>query len=114
MVTIIVPEPLEHYGSFEALQEAFVSFANRVPFWGLTVLCLDHPGVQAVLPRMTRRITTYGFASQADLVASNVEVDGLGMRFDVRERGEHLGRVSVGLPGRHNVQNSLATLDIAL
>jgi UDP-N-acetylmuramate--alanine ligase len=114
VVTNIDPEHLEHYGSFEALQEAFVSFANRVPFWGLAVLCLDHPGVQALLPRMTRRISTYGFASQADLVASDVEVDGLGMRFDVRQRSEHLGRVSLRLPGRHNVQNALATLAVAL
>jgi UDP-N-acetylmuramate--alanine ligase len=114
VVTNIDPEHLEHYGSYAALEEAFVTFANRVPFWGLAVLCLDHPGVQAVLPRMTRRIATYGFASQADLVASHVEVDGLGMRFDVRRRGERLGRVSVRLPGRHNVQNALATLAVAL
>jgi UDP-N-acetylmuramate--alanine ligase len=114
VVTNIDPEHLEHYGSFDALQEAFVSFANRVPFWGLAVLCLDHPGVQAILPRMTRRITTYGFAAQADLVASDLEVQGLGMRFDVRLRGKHLGRVSVRLPGRHNVQNAMATLAVAL
>jgi UDP-N-acetylmuramate--alanine ligase len=114
IVTNIDPEHLEHYGSFEALQSAFVAFANSVPFWGLSVLCLDHPGVQAVLPRMTRRTVTYGFSSQADLVATDVEAEGWGMRFLVRQRGEPLGSVRLRLPGRHNVSNALATLAVAL
>jgi UDP-N-acetylmuramate--alanine ligase len=86
VVTNIDPEHLDHYGSFEALESAFVTFANRVPFWGLSVLCLDHPGVQSALPRMTRRTTTYGFASQADLVATGAEPRGSGMDFRVRRR----------------------------
>ncbi len=115
VVTNIDPEHLDHYGSFEAVQDAFVTFANRVPFWGLGVLCLDHPGVQAVLPRMTRRTTTYGFASQADLVACDAAPDGTGMRFAVRQRSQGpLGEVRLRLPGRHNVQNALATLAVAL
>ena len=114
VVTNIDAEHLDHYGSYEALEEAFTVFANRVPFWGLTVLCLDHPGVQAILPRMTRRTTTYGFGSQADLVASNVAISGPGMRFEVRHRGEPLGEARIRLPGRHNVQNALATLAVAL
>ena len=73
VVTNIDPEHLDHYGSFEALQEAFASFANRIPFWGLSVLCFDHPGVQAIVPQMTRRKVTYGFAPQADLVAGAVD-----------------------------------------
>jgi UDP-N-acetylmuramate--alanine ligase len=115
VVTNIDPEHLDHYGSFEAVQDAFVAFANRVPFWGVAVLCLDHPGVQAVLPRMSRRTTTYGFASQADLRAVDVAFAGGGMRFGVRRRGgEALGEVHLRLPGRHNVQNALATLAVAL
>jgi UDP-N-acetylmuramate--alanine ligase len=114
VVTNIDPEHLEHYGSYEALQEAFASFANRVPFWGLTVLCLDHPGVQAIVPRMTRRTATYGFASQADLVATNVRSEAPGTRFEVRRRAERLGEVRIRLPGRHNVQNALATVSVAL
>ncbi len=114
VVTNIDREHLEHYGSFEALQDAFASFANRVPFWGLTVLCLDHPGVQAILPRMTRRTATYGFASQADLVATDVAIDGTGMRFAVRRRNQPLGLAHLRLPGRHNVLNALATLAVAL
>ena len=113
VVTNIDPEHLEHYGSYEALEEAFVSFANRVPFWGLTVLCLDHPGVQAIVPRMTRRTTTYGFASQADLVATNVRTEVPGSRFEVRRRADRLGEVRLRLPGRHNVLNALATVAVA-
>jgi UDP-N-acetylmuramate--alanine ligase len=114
VVTNIDPEHLDHYGSYEALQEAFVQFANRVPFWGAAVLCLDHPGVQAIVPRMTRRTLTYGTASQADLVASEIAPDGLGMRFLVRQRGALLGPARVRLTGQHNVRNALATLSVAL
>jgi UDP-N-acetylmuramate--alanine ligase len=112
VVTNIDREHLDHYGSYEALQEAFASFANRIPFWGLSVLCFDHPGVQAIIPQMTRRKVTYGFAPQADLVADAVEVDQTGMRFSVRERGSALGDVCIRLPGRHNVLNALATIAV--
>jgi UDP-N-acetylmuramate--alanine ligase len=113
VITNIDPEHLDHYGSYEALQDAFAAFANRVPFWGAAVLCLDHPGVQAIVPRMTRRTLTYGTASQADLVASDLAVDGLGMRFTVRRRGEPLGPARVRLTGAHNVRNALAALSVA-
>ncbi len=113
VVTNIDREHLDHYGSFEAIQDAFVRFANGVPFWGAAVLCLDHPGVQAILPRLSRRIVTYGFSSQADLVASEVETDAFGMRFQVHQRGQSLGAVRIRLPGAHNVANALATLAVA-
>ncbi len=114
VITNIDPEHLDHYGSYEALEQAFVTFANRVPFWGLSVLCLDHPGVQAIVPRMKRRTTTYGFASQAELSAGDPTLDEGGTRFVVRRRGERLGAARIRLPGRHNVQNALATLAVAL
>ena len=114
VVTNIDPEHLDHYGSLEALYDAFVSFANRVPFWGLAVLCLDHPGVQAILPRTTRRTMTYGLSPQADLVGIEPALDNGGMRFAVRRRGEPLGAVRVALAGEHNVRNALAALAVAL
>jgi UDP-N-acetylmuramate--alanine ligase len=116
VVTNIDPEHMEHYGCFDALQQAFTSFANCVPFWGLSVLCLDHPGVQSIVPRMTRRTTSYGFASQADLVATDLELDPEGgvTRFAVRDRGQALGSVQLRLPGRHNVLNALAAIAVAL
>jgi UDP-N-acetylmuramate--alanine ligase len=113
VVTNIDPEHLDHYGSFEALQDAFAEFANRVPFWGATVLCLDHPGVQAILPRATRRIVSYGTSSQADWVASDLTPDGGGVRFEVRRHGTRLGSARMALPGHHNVLNALAALAVA-
>ncbi len=114
VVTSVAPEHLDHYGTFEALQDAFVDFANSVPFWGLTVLCFDHPGVQSILPRLTRRYMTYGFSSQADLVATSIEPDGFATTFEVARRGERLGSARLPLPGHHNVANSLAAFAIAL
>jgi UDP-N-acetylmuramate--alanine ligase len=114
VITNVEAEHLDHWGSLDAIRAGFVDFANRVPFWGLTVACIDDPGVQSILPRLSRRITTYGFSAQADLVASDAEAHHWGMRFQVRQRGERLGSVHLALPGRHNVQNALAALCVAL
>ncbi|MED5262618.1 MAG: UDP-N-acetylmuramate--L-alanine ligase [Myxococcota bacterium] len=113
VITNIDPEHLDHYGSFEAVQDAFVEFANALPFWGLCAVFVDHPGIQAILPRLTRRVTTYGFSSQANLVGTHVATDGFGMRFRVREHDVELGEIRINLPGRHNVANALATLSVA-
>lgn len=113
VVTNIDPEHLDHYGSTENLRDAFVAFANGVPFWGLAVLCIDHPGVQAILPRIARRYRTYGFSSQADWIASDVEARDGGMQFTVHESGAPRGRVTIPLPGHHNVLNALAALVVA-
>jgi len=113
VITNIDPEHLDHYGTYDALQESFVAFANRIPFWGCAVLCLDHPGVQSIIPKLTRRYVTYGFASQADLVASDVRVSAEGVQFQVRHRGEALGTVQTRMRGRHNVMNALATIAVA-
>ena len=114
VITNIDPEHLDHYGSFDALREAFAEFANRVPFWGASVLCLDHPGVQSILPQTRRRAISYGTVPQAELVAENLGRDGAGTRFTVRRQGEVLGQARAPLPGRHNVLNTLATLCVAL
>ncbi len=113
VVTNIEPEHLDHWGRFEAVLDAFVAFANRVPFWGLSVLCLDHPGVQSILPRLTRRHTTYGFSAQAEWVARDAEALHWGMRFRVQRGGQRLGSVELPIPGRHNVLNALAALAVA-
>jgi UDP-N-acetylmuramate--alanine ligase len=113
LITNIDPEHLDHYGSEAALHEAFASFANRVPFWGCAIVCLDHPGVQAVLPALTRRITTYGTSPQADWVASELRAEGFGVRFEVTHRGRALGPLSVPLVGDHNALNTLAAVAVA-
>jgi UDP-N-acetylmuramate--alanine ligase len=113
VVTNVEPEHLDHYGDFDAVRDAFTAFANGVPFWGRAIVCLDDPGVQSILPRLTRRTTTYGFSAQADWVAQECEALNWGMRFHVRRRGERLGVVHLPIPGRHNVANALAVLAVA-
>jgi UDP-N-acetylmuramate--alanine ligase len=112
-ITNIDAEHLDHYKSHEAVKTAFVSFANRVPFYGVVVACLDHPHVQDILPRIEKRIATYGLAAQADYRARNPTVKGLTTAFDVTRRGQALGSFEVRMPGIHNVLNALATVAIA-
>jgi UDP-N-acetylmuramate--alanine ligase len=114
VITNIDREHLDHYGSFESLHAAFAEFANRVPFYGAAVLCLDDPHVQTLLPLVTRRTWTYGFSAQADVSAERTEVAGLGMRFRARSRGRELGEFRLRVPGRHNVQNALAAIAVGL
>jgi UDP-N-acetylmuramate--alanine ligase len=113
VVTNIDPEHLDHYGSHERLKEAFVEFAARVPFYGLAVLCLDHPHVQDLLPRIPRRHVTYGVSPQSDYSARGIQFRGLETSFNAYRRGEPLGGFTVRMPGAHNVLNCLATIAVA-
>src|SRR5262245_53348879 len=113
VVTNIDPEHLDHYGRYDVLQDAFVEFCNRVPFWGAAVLCVDHPGVQAILPRINRRTIRYGTSSHADWIASEIARDSHGLGFSVQHQGRDLGRVRLRLAGRHNALNALAALAVA-
>jgi UDP-N-acetylmuramate--alanine ligase len=113
VITNIDPEHLDHYGDLEAVKTAFVDFANRVPFYGLVALCIDHPNVQDILPRLDKRLVTYGFAAQADYRARGAKTCGLAVRFEVIRRGEPLGEFEVRMPGMHNVLNALATIAVA-
>ena len=113
VVTNIDPEHLDHYGTHQAVKDAFVQHANRVPFYGLCVLCLDHPSVQEILPRLDRRHVTYGISRQADYRAKNVRFEGLATRFDALWRSEPLGNFVVRMPGAHNVLNALAVIAVA-
>ena len=120
VVTNIDPEHLEHYGSFERVKDAFVEFIENVPFYGLAVLCVDHPEVQNIIGRIRdRRIVTYGFSALADVRADNVTPIPGGTRFDalILDRdGERraIEGVQIAIPGRHNVQNALAAIAVAL
>jgi len=120
VVTNIDPEHLDHYGSFDRVKDAFVEFVENVPFYGAAILCLDHPEVQAILPRVKdRRIVTYGFSAQADVRGENVTPIAGGNRFDVavRARDGSLRRIEgieLPMPGRHNVQNAIAAVAVAL
>lgn len=97
----------------ERVKDAFVSFANRVPFYGVVVACLDHPHVQDILPRIDKRVVTYGLSAQADFRARDLKPQGLVTTFEVVRRGESLGQFAVRMPGQHNVLNALATIALA-
>ncbi len=120
VVTNIDPEHLEHYGGFDAVKDAFVEFIENVPFYGLAVLCVDHPEVQNIIGRIRdRRIVTYGFSALADVRADNVTPVPGGTRFDALILGREGERrvieaIHVPIPGRHNVQNALAAIAVAL
>jgi UDP-N-acetylmuramate--alanine ligase len=113
VVTNIDPEHLDHYGTHDKLKDAFVEFINRIPFYGLAVLCVDHPHVQELLPRVTRRYVTYGMSRQADYRADHLRFEGLVTRFSAYRRNEPLGELTVRMPGAHNVLNSLAVAAVA-
>jgi UDP-N-acetylmuramate--alanine ligase len=113
VITNIDPEHLDHYGSLEREKEAFIGFANRVPFYGLVVACLDHPNVQDILPKIDKRIVTYGFSAQSDYRARNPILSGLSVGFQVEHHGKSLGQFEVRMPGLHNVLNALATIAVA-
>jgi UDP-N-acetylmuramate--alanine ligase len=115
VVTTIDREHLDHYASLDEIRETFIHFVNRVPFYGAAILCLDEPNVQAILPRVTRPIITYGVSSQADLVISDVELLGLDSRFRLTFRGEDLGLFHLpSPPGIHNVRNAAAAAAVGL
>ncbi len=113
VVTNIDPEHLDHYRTHECLKEAFVEFIEKVPFYGLAVLCLDHPDVQELLPRVQRRHVTYGLSPQADYYAKSVVYEGTSARFQCFRRTEALGEFQVKMPGQHNVLNTLAAIAVA-
>jgi UDP-N-acetylmuramate--alanine ligase len=115
VVTTIDREHLDHYGSLDEIQETFLKFVNGVPFYGSVVLCLDEPNVQAILPRVKRPVITYGTSSQADLVISDVKLNGLSSDFNLKYRGDDLGAFHLPVPpGIHNVRNAAAAAGVAL
>jgi UDP-N-acetylmuramate--alanine ligase len=114
VVTTIDAEHLDHYGSLEAIAEAFLAFVNKVPFYGAAVLCLDQPNIQRLLPRVDKRVITYGLESAADLVARRVTLSGMTSRFEIHHRGTALGECALQIPGRHNVLNALAAVGVGL
>jgi UDP-N-acetylmuramate--alanine ligase len=124
VITNIDHEHLENYGGFDDLQQAFVDFANKVPFYGGVVACLDDPNLAAVVPRMTRRVTTYGLETPADVTATNVELGPLSAKATITRRARRavdaaqktveLGPLVLSVPGRHNLQNALAAVAVGM
>ena len=114
VITNIDREHLDHYKDLEEIQQAFVYFANRVPFYGVAILCGDDPGVCAVLPRLTKRHVCYGTGEMCEIHAHSIELTATGSSFKVRSFGRELGLVELQVPGRHNVLNALAAIAVGL
>lgn len=116
VVTNIDREHLDFYKDLEEIQAHFVQFVNKVPFYGAVIICLDDPNVQTIIPQITRRMITYGMTAQADIAATQVEVmhDRFGSAFNVKYRGQDLGRVQLNVPGMHNISNAMAAIAVGL
>ena len=114
VVTTIDAEHLDYYGDLARLREAFLSFIDKVPFYGVAVLCRDQPEIQALLPRIEKRVITYGLRAPADLVAASLSLAGLTSRFEVLHRGDALGEIRLQVPGAHNAANALAAVAVGL
>jgi UDP-N-acetylmuramate--alanine ligase len=114
VVTNIDAEHLDHYGTLAKLRDAFADFLNKVPFYGAGIVCTDDAGVRSILPRLERRVVTYGLEGTADLSATRVEGREFSTRFEVLRRGSRLGPVELKVPGRHNISNALAAVAVGL
>ena len=120
VLTNVDHEHLENYGSFEQLQQAFLEFANRVPFYGAVVICADDPPLAVLRSRMRRRVITYGIDAPAEISADDIGLDAFQARCQVRRRAAHrtaheaLGALELAVPGRHNLLNALAAVAVAL
>ena len=114
VVTNIDLEHLDYYRDLEHIKDVFVQFMERIPFYGVVVLCLDDPNIAALLPRIQKRLITYGLSEQAEVHATDIRTGGRHSEFTVRRGSQTLGRVSLNIPGRHTIYNSLATIAVGL
>jgi UDP-N-acetylmuramate--alanine ligase len=114
IVTNIEAEHLDHWTNLDNLLDGFAEFCNRVPFFGFAAVCLDDPNVQRLLPRIRRKVWTYGLSAQADLRATQIRQVGLDTHFSVVARGRELGAIRLAMPGTHNIQNALAAILVCL
>jgi len=114
IVTNIDPEHLDHYGTMENMMKSYLDFINKVPFYGLAVLCMDNKNIQLIIPKVKKRFVTYGITPQADFQATDIEFAGMNTSFNVNYKGDDLGRVEISMPGLHNVYNALASIAAAM
>ncbi len=113
VITNVDREHMEHYGTLDNLHDAFVEFTNRVPFYGLVVACVDDKVTRSLIPRIKRRVVTYGTSGDADVRAADLRCAGGGCEFLVVRQGEGIGKIRLGVPGEHNAVNAAAALAVA-
>lgn len=111
-LTTLESEHLDTYKDLDDIQAAFAEFANKVPFYGFIVLCLDEPGLQDIIPLINKKIITYGVTPQADVRAVDISFNQFSSEYTVKYKGEDLGRIKLNIPGLHNVKNSLVPVII--
>ena len=114
VVTNIDREHLDFYQNLDAIKAAFLKFIDSVPFYGLSVLCLDNEPIQELIPKIKKRFTTYGMTSQADFQARNVTPDGLRTTFNLYHHGADKGQIRLNLAGTHNVYNAMASIAVGV
>ena len=114
VVTTVDAEHLDHYADLDAIVTAFLAFVNKVPFYGAAVVCLDDPNIQRMIPRIEKRVVTYGLEAGADLMARRLSFAEMRSEFEAVHRGKSLGPVALQVPGRHNVLNALAAAAVGL
>jgi UDP-N-acetylmuramate--alanine ligase len=114
ILTSLEADHLDCYKDLDEIKDAFVQFANKVPFYGFVILCLDEPGLQNIMPRITKKVFTYGLTAQADVYATDIRYDQTKTVFTVHYKGEDCGPVILNTPGTHNVKNSLAAITVGL
>ena len=114
VVTNIDLEHLDFYKDIHEIKNAFLTFLNKVPFYGLDIICIDNSNIQSLIPQLKRRYMTYGLSKQADLRAENINYKGVKTSFKVIYKGEDLGDIDLSLPGIHNVVNALAACGVGI
>jgi len=112
-ITTLEKEHLDTYKDLDDIKSAFIQFANKVPFYGFVVLCLDEPALQDIIPQIKKTIITYGVSPQADIRATEISYESNQSSYTVNYKGENLGRITINLPGEHYVKNSLVAVTIA-
>ncbi len=113
VVTTIDEEHLDYYKDIHEIKAAFLTFINKVPFYGVSILCLDQPHIQSLIPLVQKRYQTYGMSSQADYQARDVSLKPLGSKFKVLHHAQDLGEFELSVPGVHNINNCLAAIAVA-
>jgi UDP-N-acetylmuramate--alanine ligase len=112
-LTTLETEHLDTYKDLDDIKSAFVEFANKVPFYGFVVLCMDEPALLDIIPQINKKIITYGLTTQADIRAINISHNEFTSKFTVKYFGKELGDIILKIPGLHNVKNSLVAVTIA-
>jgi UDP-N-acetylmuramate--alanine ligase len=113
-ITTLEREHLDTYKDLDDIKSAFIEFANKVPFYGFVVICLDEPALQDIIPSINKTVFTYGTTAQADVRAIDIEFEGFSSKYTVIYKGKELGKIKLNIPGVHYVKNSLVAVTIGM